>query len=63
MMDERKSYDEYSGIPIFGLMPDLDWNGIHKLLERIDAWGARDAIVWVTGFITQDFAYTDHRAS
>ena len=56
-------YDEqYAGILLFGLVPDLDWPSIRKLLTRIHEWSERGSLIWVTGFTTQDPAYDRHRA-
>ena len=54
---------EYAGILVFGLVPDLDWPSIRKLLTRIHEWSRQESLIWVTGFTTQDPAYDRHRAS
>lgn len=52
--------EQYAGILVFGLIPDLDWPSIHKLLSRIHEWSGRGSLIWVTGFTTQDPAYDRH---
>ena len=44
----------YDGILVFGLIPDLDPDAIRALLGRIDAWGEKGTVVWVTAFTTED---------
>ena len=51
----------YSGIMVFGLIPDLDPDAIQALLGRIDAWGENGTIVWVTAFTTEDPAFEHHK--
>jgi cyclopropane fatty-acyl-phospholipid synthase-like methyltransferase len=53
----------YDGITVFGLIPDLEWTAIHRLVQRIDDWGAPGTVVWVTGFTTEDPAYARHLAT
>jgi len=52
----------YAGILLFGLMPDLGWTAIRKLLTGIGDWGEEGTVVWVTGFTTMDPAYPQHKA-
>ncbi|MHC4609425.1 MAG: class I SAM-dependent methyltransferase [Planctomycetota bacterium] len=54
---------EYAGILIFGLIPDLKWDAIRNLVEKVDHWSGRSTCVWVTGFTTDDPAYAHHRAT
>jgi tellurite methyltransferase len=53
---------KYAGILVFGLVPDLDWPSIRRLLTRIHEWSEQGSLIWVTGFTTQDPAYARHRA-
>jgi tellurite methyltransferase len=49
--------DHYSGILVFGLIPDLNWSEIDQLADRISKWTGKGSIVWLTGFTVQDPAY------
>jgi tellurite methyltransferase len=49
--------DHYSGILVFGLIPDLDWKAIGQLQDRISTWTGRGSVIWITGFTVLDPAY------
>jgi cyclopropane fatty-acyl-phospholipid synthase-like methyltransferase len=53
----------YGGILIFGLIPDLEWTAIRRLVEKADDWSGPGTLLWVTGFTTQDPAYATHGAA
>lgn len=55
--------EHYAGIMVFGLLPDLPWTAIHRIVEKIDAWSRTGTLVWITGFTTQDPAYPKHKAT
>lgn len=62
--EEFKSTVEfYSGILVFGLIPDLKWNEIMSLISLIDNLTCKNSIVWITGFNTQDPAYRFYKSS
>ncbi len=48
----------YSGVMVFGLIPDLDLKGTDQLLTAIRVWTRPGSLVWVTGFTTDDPAYS-----
>jgi hypothetical protein len=49
--------DSYAGILAFGLIPDLSWDSIAVLRERMAAWTDETSIIWLTGHTTQDPAF------
>lgn len=51
----------YAGIMVFGLIPDLDWNSIRVLLEKIRVWSRPGTVLWITGFTVQDPALSFFR--
>ncbi|MBC8404128.1 MAG: class I SAM-dependent methyltransferase [Planctomycetes bacterium] len=46
--------EKFDGIMVFGLIPDLEWLGIEKLVEKIRILGKHGTLVWLTGFTTND---------
>lgn len=54
--------ESYAGILVFGLIPDLEWAAIHRLLEKIDLWSEAGTILWITGFTTRDPSYASQKA-
>jgi len=52
----------HGGVLAFGLIPDLDWAGIHRLAERCVHWLAPGGLLFVTGFTTEDPAVARFRA-
>jgi len=52
--------DHYSGILVFGLIPDLQWKQIDQLVDRIYGWTRQGSMIWLTGFTVQDPAYPHH---
>jgi len=53
----------YSGILVFGLIPDLDWTAIRALTAKIEDLSEPGTLLWVTGFTTEDPAYAHHKDS
>ena len=52
----------YSGILVFGLIPDLEWKAIGQLEDRISTWTGRGSVIWITGFTIHDPAYARQRS-
>ena len=52
----------YGGVLVFGLIPDLDREGVATLLRWIRQWSRPGALLMLTGFTTADPAYAQHRA-
>jgi SAM-dependent methyltransferase len=50
----------YSGILLFGLIPEHPWGTIEHLLTKIDTWSFQGTILFVTAFTTDDPAFPLH---
>jgi SAM-dependent methyltransferase len=50
----------YSGILVFGLIPEQPWGTVEHLLTKIDAWSFEGTMLFVTAFTTDDPALPLH---
>jgi hypothetical protein len=48
----------YGAVLVFGLIPDLRREQIAALAERLERWTARDGLVFLTGFTTEDSSFS-----
>ncbi len=53
----------YGGVMAFGLIPDLDWEGIHRLADACTRWLAPGGLLFATGFTTADPAVGHFRTA
>lgn len=48
---------KFSGILLFGVIQDLQWDSIRLLLDRLPDWCAKNTLVFVTAHATSDPGY------
>jgi tellurite methyltransferase len=54
---------KYNGILVFGLIPDLNWSQITRLLNKIPSLCDSGSLVWITGFTSIDPALESYQNS
>jgi cyclopropane fatty-acyl-phospholipid synthase-like methyltransferase len=57
------AHARYSGILVFGLIPELQWETIDSLVEAVTCWIAPAGLLWVTAFTTSDPAFAHQEAT